>query len=75
MKTAAVAVLVMLAACGKQGELMRKAPPGETPKLDPSQPLPSVLLKPPPEAQPSRADDPLRRSEDRRDDPFSLPPQ
>lgn len=67
--------LVALPACGKQGELMPKAPPGTTAKNDPSKPLPSVLLELPPQAAPTRVDDPLRRSEPRRDDRFSLPPQ
>lgn len=75
MKIAVLAGLAIVAACGKQGELMPKAPPGTTAKNDPSKPLPSVLLELPPQAAPTRVDDPLRRSEPRRDDRFSLPPQ
>lgn len=75
MRIAVLTALVLLAGCGKQGELMRKPPPGETAKIDPSKPLPSVLLELPPQARPTRVDDPIKRSEERRDDPFSLPPQ
>ena len=32
------------------------------------------LLTPPPHARPARQDDGLRRSEEREDDPFDLPP-
>ncbi len=74
MRILALTALVLVAACGKQGELMPKPPPGETPRPLPG-PTPTERLIPPPQAQPERADDPLRRSEARRDDPFSLPPQ
>ena len=75
MKTlAAVAALALLAACGKQGELMPKPPPGETPRPV-AGPSPSERLIVPTQAQPDRADDPLRKSEARRDDPFALPPK
>lgn len=69
-----IAFAILLAACGKQGELMRKVPPGETPKVDPAQPLPSTLLIRPAQAEPARIDDPLSRSQERRDDRFNLPP-
>ncbi len=70
----AVALALLVAACGKQGELMPKPPPGETPKPLPGPP-PSQRLIPSTQEQPARADDPLRRSEERRDDRFNLPPQ
>ena len=76
----AIALLLLLplallpTACGKQGELMRKAPPGETPKVDPTKPLPSTLLVRPTQDEPARIDDPLSRSQERRDDRFNLPP-
>lgn len=74
MKTFALAGLILLAACGKQGELMPKPPPGQTAKVDPAKPLPSTLLVRPTQAEPARVDDPLSRSQDRRDDRFNLPP-
>lgn len=64
-----------LAACGKQGELMRRPPPGQAAAIDPTKPLPSTLLQVPTQYEPARADDPLRKSEQRRNDPFNLPPQ
>jgi hypothetical protein len=70
----AVGLLLLIAACGKQGELMPKAPPGEAPKNDPAKPLPSTLLIRPTQAEPARVDDPLSRSQERRDDRFNLPP-
>ncbi len=76
MKVAAIVLaLVLVAGCGKQGELMPKAPPGETPHLDPGAPTPTQRLVPTAQEQPKRVDDPLSRSEERRDDRFSLPPQ
>ncbi|MBV8971649.1 MAG: hypothetical protein JO290_05095 [Sphingomonadaceae bacterium] len=73
-RAAALVLAVVLAACGKQGELMPKAPPGEAAKPLPGPP-PSQRLIVPTQDQPARADDPLRRSEERRDDRFNLPPQ
>jgi len=69
------ALVLLLAACGKQGELMRRPPPGQTAKIDPTKPLPSILLVRPASAAPARIDDPLSRSQERRDDRFNLPPQ
>jgi hypothetical protein len=37
-------------------------------------PTTDELLTPPPQARPARQDDGLRRSEEREDDPFDLPP-
>lgn len=75
MRMAVLAVLIALAACGKQGELIPKPPPGQPAKVDPTKPLPSVLLKIPTQAEPGRVDDPLQKSQERRDDRFNLPPQ
>ncbi len=71
----ALALILLLAACGKQGELMPKAPPGQVPHLDPTKPTPTQRLIVPPQGEPERVDDPLRKSEERRADRFSLPPQ
>ena len=70
-----VLLALLLAGCGKQGELMRRPPPGQAAAIDPTKPLPSQLLAPPTQFQPTRADDPLHKSEERRDDRFNLPPQ
>ena len=70
----ALAALLVVAACGKQGELAYPVPPGTTPVVDPAAPLPSRLLVLPTQAEPSRVDDPLKKSEERRDDRFNLPP-
>jgi predicted small lipoprotein YifL len=70
----ALAALALLAACGKRGELMPKPPPGETPRPV-AGPSPTERLEVPTQGQPERADDPLKKSEARRDDRFDLPPQ
>ncbi|MGI4877295.1 MAG: hypothetical protein ACRYG4_07395 [Janthinobacterium lividum] len=71
----ALALALVLAACGKQGELVRPVPAGATPAApNPLNPLPSARLKLAPQAEPARIDDPLRKSEERRDDRFNLPP-
>ncbi len=75
MRAVSLVALALLAACGKQGELMRKPPPGQQAAVDATKPPPSTLLEIPTQAEPSRVDDPLRRSEERRDDRFNLPPQ
>ena len=69
-------VAVALAACGKQGELMPKAPPGQAAApVDSTQPTPTQRLVVTTQEKPTRADDPLIRSQERRDDRFNLPPQ
>lgn len=75
MTRAVVLALLLVAACGKQGELMPKAPPGGTPHVDPSKPTATQRLVIPTQAEPERVDDPLQRSEERRVDRFDLPPQ
>lgn len=75
MRRAILLAAFALAACGKQGELMPKPPPGETARNDPAKPLPSKRLIVPTQAKPTRVDDPLLKSEDRREDRFNLPPQ
>jgi predicted small lipoprotein YifL len=72
----AAASLLALAACGKKGMLH----PAEGHMLPPKpataavQPTVEQLLKPPVETRPGRSDDVLRRSEERPDDKFDLPP-
>ena len=75
MRGWALAGLALLAACGKQGELMRKAPPGQAAAVDPATPTATQRLVIPTQAEPERVDDPLQKSEERRADRFDLPPQ
>lgn len=72
----AAALLLGLAACGKRDALH----PAEGHALPPkpatafAQPTVDQLLTPPVETRPVRQDDVLRRSEERPDDRFDLPP-
>ncbi len=66
----------LLAACGNMEPLQPKA--GEAmparPAMAARAPTTHELLTPPPHARPAPQDDGLRRSEEREDDPFDLPP-
>ncbi len=68
--------LALLAACGNMEPLQPQAggtmPP--KPAMAARAPTTEELLTPPPNARPARQDDGLRRSEEREDDPFDLPP-
>jgi predicted small lipoprotein YifL len=68
--------LLALAACGKRDALRPPAghamPPA--PASAATQPTVDQLLTPPVETRPGRSDDALRRSEERPDDRFNLPP-
>lgn len=76
MRTTAIAALLLLAACGRRGDI--EAAPGQ--ELPPApygaevRPTPAEMLTPPPQAAPERVDDPVKRSEERREDRFELPP-
>lgn len=76
MKRALLLVL-LIAACGKQGELMprpgQRSPP--VPYAAAVAPTPSQRLVRQPQAAPVRVDDPLKRSQERPDDRFDLPPR
>jgi hypothetical protein len=67
---------LVLAGCGSVEPLQPR--PGEAmppkPALAARAPTTNELLTPPPIARPERQDDGLRRSEEREDDPFDLPP-
>ena len=73
----AAALLLLLAACGSR-EPLRPAP-GESmppaPATSTTPPTTDELLEPPPIARPERVDEILKRSEEREDDRFDLPPQ
>ncbi len=68
--------LVLIAACGNMEPLQPKAGQGmpAKPAMAARAPTTEELLTPPAEARPERQDDGLRRSEERADDPFDLPP-
>jgi hypothetical protein len=78
---AAMRILVILlalatGACGSVEPLQPKTGAAMPPKpaLAAKAPTTDELLTPPPIARPERQDDGLRRSEEREDDPFDLPP-
>ena len=72
----ATLLLLGLAACGKRDAL--RPPQGHTmppkPATASAQPTVDQLLTPSVETRPGRSDDVLRRSEERPDDRFNLPP-
>lgn len=76
MRYLALALALLLAACGSREPL--RPPAGESPPVAPAmaQRAPTVdeMLEPPPIARPERVDELLRRSEEREDDRFDLPP-
>lgn len=69
-------ISLALASCGAREEL--QPAPGEgmpvAPAMARSEPTTDELLTPSPEQRPERIDELLRRSEEREDDPFDLPP-
>jgi hypothetical protein len=76
MRSAILALALLAAGCG-QVEPLRPAA-GETLPPKPAEaaraPTTDELLTPPPIARPTRTEDTLRRSEERQDDRFDLPP-
>jgi len=68
--------LLLLAACGSRQDLAPKsadqAPP--KPAMATAAPTTEQLLALPANARPARQDDGLTKSEERKDDPFDLPP-
>lgn len=71
------AALLLLAGCGGREPL--KPAPGQSmpvaPAMAAAAPTTEELLTPTQNARPERVDEPLRRSEEREDDRFDLPPQ
>ena len=77
MRAAVVIVLSLaLAACGSRAELRpqpgQELPPAPFGRED--RPTADRLLQVPPQAQPERNTELRKRSEERTDDPFDLPP-
>ena len=76
MKRAALLGLLLLAACGKQGQLAPVLP--RTPPVAPmgASPPPTAeqMLVLPPQSAPTRVDDPVSSSQARPADRFNLPP-
>jgi hypothetical protein len=72
----ALALALLLAACGKQGQLT-PVPPRELPMQPGDTRVPRTaedMLKLTPQSQPQRVDDPVNKSQERPDDRFNLPP-
>ena len=71
-----LAALLVLGGCGSREPLQPK--PGQAlpvaPAMAPAAPSTEQMLDPPPIARPERVGEPLRRSEEREDDRFDLPP-
>lgn len=69
--------LLLLAGCGQMRDLT--PPPGRSLPVAPygreDRPTAAELLEPPPQAAPERSVELRRRSEERADDPFDLPPE
>ena len=74
--TLAALLLVSLAACGSKQKL--RPAMGESLPVKPAMathtPTPQELLTPQPNARPERVNEVLRRSEEREEDRFDLPP-
>jgi hypothetical protein len=76
MRHSVLALLLLPAACGKVEPLRPAAGDAMPPKPAAAARAPTTdeLLNPPPIARPTRTEDTLRRSEEREDDRFDLPP-
>ena len=75
-RTALLLALLALASCGRQTQLRPKAGDHLPPKPAMAAEAPTVdqLLKPGTEARPERDIEMVRRSRERAEDPFDLPP-
>jgi hypothetical protein len=76
LRFALFGALALLAACGSRQDLKPKSAEQTPPKpaMAAAQPTTEQLLALPPIARPARQDDGLSKSEERKDDPFDLPP-
>jgi hypothetical protein len=68
---------LLVAACGQRVNLSPKAGNAMPVKPEgaPKQPTAEELMTPNTQAKPKRSDEQLKRSEERRDDKFDLPPE
>ncbi len=76
MRLAAIPLLLLVAACGKQGDLT-PVPPRAAPMLPAGTTAARSaqdMLELPPQAAPARVDDPVANSQPRPADRFNLPP-
>ena len=71
-----MAATLALGGCGARGALVPPSQQSLPVKAygATTTPTPDDLLKPPVQTRPKRSDELLRNSEERRDDPFDLPP-
>jgi hypothetical protein len=76
IRFAIAGALALLAACGSRQDLAPKSADRAPikPAMAAAAPTTEQLLTLPPSARPARQDDGLSRSEERKDDPFDLPP-
>lgn len=76
IRLAALAVLLLLPACGSVQKLKPAAGATLPPKAAAARsvPTPDELMRPDTQARPERTDESLRKSEKRQPDPFDLPP-
>jgi len=76
-KIALIAALLALAACGKKEDLRPATGQSlpQKPAASPTAPTTAQLLTPGPEARPERNAEQIRHSQERKDDPFDLPPK
>ena len=76
MRAYALIALLLLAACGKKGDLApvppRLPPVKASAATRPATPAEMLVL--PPQSEPDRVDDPVQKSQERPDDRFNLPP-
>jgi predicted small lipoprotein YifL len=77
MRCAPLLALLLLGACGLKGPL-EPVPPAAMPVAQRGQtvaPTAAQMLVVPVQAAPQRVDDPVKKSEERPDDRFNIPPQ
>lgn len=76
VKRAAFLALLLVAGCGSREPLRPAAGEAMPIKAADARTAPTTaeLLAPPPIARPERTDENVKRSEEREDDPFDLPP-
>ncbi|MBC7504940.1 MAG: hypothetical protein H7267_04340 [Sandarakinorhabdus sp.] len=76
MRRLALSALLLVAACGKQGDLTPVPPrtPPVAPRGVTTPPTADQMLILPPQSAPARVDDPVSNSQARPADKFNLPP-